>query len=85
MWGGLIHRTHHITRPLLGDEQVTHAHTLRYEAADEEDRNRNQSPEMNICAGHRALLKHFSVPGRRGPERQISELFDHCLSGKENK
>lgn len=62
------------------DKQVTHAHMLRYEVSDEEDQNRNQSREMNICVGHRALLNQFSVPERCSPRRQITELFDRCVS-----
>lgn len=64
------------------DKQVTHAHILGYEAADEEDQNRNQSWAMNICAGHKALLNQFSVPDRFSLKRQIGEPFDHCLSVK---
>lgn len=76
-----IHCAHHTTDPaLLG--QVTHAHMLRYEVADEEDQNRNQSWAMNIRVGHGALSNQFSVPERCSPKRQSSKLFDHCSSVK---
>ncbi len=47
-------KAHHIANlALLGH---THAHMLGYEVADEEDQNRNQSWEMNVRVGHRALF-----------------------------